>query len=125
MLGVEEQASDHLVQTRGGASSCERRGWGFATSVAAWWNKRMSGTPGPKVTIAELLPAMIELASIQHDLLQRLERSAAPPPVGPPLNRLATLGLRPEPVGVDMAKLILRSRQLIQWLLFRVDTAGE
>ncbi len=83
----------------------------------------MSSPDTAKVTVEDLLPAMLELASIQHDLLLRIERPTASRSfrVRNPLEGIKG----PAPVGFDTGTLLTRSRELIQWLLSKIETPGE
>lgn len=79
------------------------------------------------VTADELLPALIELASIQQDLLQALEHpSPATSVMVPPRverNRLAgDYSHTPvAPVGINTSDLRRRSLQLLKWLIDRIE----
>lgn len=82
----------------------------------------MSDKPPDPVTVEELLPALIELASIQSDLLSFLERPRAAFGSrgftgfsGPGTDFFPT-----DPPGIDTGFLQIRSRVLLRWLLDRV-----
>jgi hypothetical protein len=77
---------------------------------------RLGMSDQPSVTVEELLPALVELASIQHDLL-----SLDLPAPGVETSRAETLYRARSPgIGTTIeARLALqkRSRELLVWLL--------
>jgi hypothetical protein len=76
----------------------------------------MADDPPNGVTVEELLPALIELASIQHDLV------AAMSPPRPKIDTAAKTALYGKPAEVslqDISKLRERTREVLVWLLAR------
>jgi hypothetical protein len=77
----------------------------------------------PPLTVKELLPALIELASIQHDLLtlgapdQKSHRSA--------LDKLypSTQPSGGHSIADDRQALVRRSRELLTWLISQTQAA--
>jgi hypothetical protein len=90
----------------------------------------MPDEPAKPVTVEELLPAMIELASIQHDFLVAMAPSASkedPRLRGTPLSYGGKMLYDAPPLRVsthDIGKLLARTRELLVWLLDRAKTGS-
>jgi hypothetical protein len=89
----------------------------------------MPDEPVKPVTVEELLPAMVELASIQHDLLVAMGPASSGTdrqvPDRPASTRGSVLYDAPSSrlSSHDIGKLRSRTRDLIVWLLDRVKKA--